>query len=88
MFLCWIKEVLLSSMVTPESAGANALSARDKNGHYFIKDILQKAFSKGGGWTSYHWYSPCTGTMPAKQVYFKRSGRFVVCVGFYDALAF
>ena len=71
----------------PESVGANALEARDQNGHYYIREILRRAFTVGDGWIRYHWYSPCNGKLIGKQVYFKRSGRYVVCAGFYNTLA-
>lgn len=71
----------------PESVGANALAAQDRDGRYFIREILQRAYTVGDGWISYHWYSPCNGKWTGKQVYFKRIGRYVVCAGFYDTLA-
>ena len=71
----------------PQSVGASALTARDQHGRYFIREILQRAYSVGDGWIRYHWYSPCNGRFIEKQVYFKRSGRYVVCAGFYNTLA-
>lgn len=70
----------------PESVGTNALEARDQNGRYFVREILRRAYSVGDGWIRYRWYSPCNGKWLGKQVYFKRSGRYVVCAGFYDTL--
>lgn len=78
---------VLANGNSPQSVGANSLQARDQNGHYFIREILQRAFTAGDGWIGYHWYSPCNGKWVPKQVYFKRTGRFVVCAGFYNRLA-
>ena len=78
---------IVANGAAPESVGSNALAARDQNGRYFVRDILRRAYSVGDGWISYRWYSPCNGQWLDKQVYFKRSGRYVVCAGFYDTLA-
>jgi len=77
---------LVVNSAAPESVGNNALNARDQNGRYFIREMLQKAFAHGAGWINYHWYSPCTGKMALKQTFFRKSGYFVVGVGFYDNL--
>ncbi len=68
----------------PESVGSSAFMARDQNGIYFIQKMLKQAFANGRGWVKYHWYSPCTGEMASKQVFFKRIGGFVVGAGFYN----
>ena len=70
----------------PQSIGNSALEAHDKNDYFFVKDILRKAFSQGSGWVQYDWFSPCTGEMSLKKVYFKRVGLFVVSAGYYDLL--
>ncbi len=77
---------LVVNSVAPESVGNNALNARDRNGRYFVREMLQKASAHGDGWVNYHWYSPCTGKMALKQTFFRKSGYFVVGVGFYDNL--
>ena len=78
---------IVANGASPGSVGSNAWAARDLNGHYFIREILQQAYVHGEGWIDYRWYSPCTARMTAKRVFFKRAGRFVVCVGYYDTLA-
>ena len=72
----------------PESVGTSALPARDQHGVYFVREILQRAYVQGDGWIGYHWFSPCSGRLTPKQVYFRRAGRFVVCAGFYNTLGF
>ena len=78
---------VVANGAAPESVGASALAARDQDGRYFVREILERAFSVGDGWTRYRWFSPCSGKWFDKQVYFKRIGRYVVCSGFYDTLA-
>jgi len=80
------KGTIVANGAAPGSVGSNTLLSRDQNGRYFIQEILQQAFANGKGWTKYHWFSPCTGKMSEKVVYFKRAGAFVVGAGFYNNL--
>ena len=70
----------------PRSVGANAIQSRDRNGKYFVRSILLQAAARGSGWVDYEWFSPCTGELATKVVYFKTVGDFVICVGLYKAL--
>ncbi len=80
------KGTIVANGAAPESVGNNSLLARDQNGVYFIQEMLQQAYSNGEGWIKYHWFSPCTGKMAEKVVYFKRAGAFVIGAGFYNNL--
>jgi len=71
---------------SPRAIGTNAIQSRDKNGNYFVRNILLQASTRGYGWVDYEWFSPCTGELASKLVYFKRTGQFVICVGLYKAL--
>jgi cytochrome c len=79
--------IIVANGAAPESIGSNSLAARDQDGYYFIKDILQQASTHGTGWVRYDWYSPCTGKMAAKQVFFKKMGQYVVCAGYYKTFS-
>jgi len=80
------KGTIVANGAAPGSVGSNTLMSRDQNGRYFIQEILQQALANGKGWTKYHWFSPCTGKIAEKVVYFKRAGGFVVGAGFYNNL--
>ena len=80
------KGTIVANGAAPGSVGRNTLLSRDQNGRYFIHEILQQAFTNGKGWIKYDWFSPCTGEMAEKVVYYKRSGAFVVGAGFYNNL--
>ena len=86
VFVLNFQGVILAHGAQPNAVGASALESRDKNGHYFIKDLLEQAATRGDGWVSYHMFSPCTQKMALKQVFFKRAGAFVVGAGFYNNL--
>ena len=70
----------------PRAIGTNAIQSRDRNGHYFVRSILLQASARGYGWVNYEWFSPCTGELLSKLVYFKKTGQFVICVGLYKSL--
>lgn len=76
---------ILANGANPNSVGSNALLAQDKNGHYFVKSMLLRAFSEGDGWTNYEMISPCTGKVGNKSSYCRRIDEFVVCMGLYEA---
>ena len=71
---------------SPRAIGSNVIQSRDRNGNYFVRSILLQAAVQGYGWVDYEWFSPCTGELASKRVYFKRTGDFVICVGLYKAL--
>jgi len=77
---------IVANGANPHSVGNNVLQLHDRNGHYFIKSILYQASTRGHGWVDYQWISPCTGKLSSKSAYFKKTGQFVIGVGFYDAL--
>ena len=77
---------IVANGANPRSVGNNVLQLHDRNGHYFIKSILYQASTRGHGWVDYQWLSPCTGKLASKSTYFKKTGQFVIGVGFYTAL--
>jgi len=77
---------IVANGANPRSVGNNVLQLYDRNGHYFIKSILYQASMRDHGWVDYQWISPCTGKLASKSAYFKKTGQFVIGVGFYTAL--
>ena len=86
VFVLDLNGTIVANGDSPESVGSSAIMSRDQSGLYFIQKMLKQAFAYGQGWVKYHWFSPCTGKMAAKQVFFKRIGGFVVGAGFYNYL--
>ena len=86
VFVLDFQGVILAHGAEPRAVGASALESRDRNGHYFIRDMLSQAATRGDGWIGYHMVSPCTDKLALKQVFFKRAGAFVVGAGFYSHL--
>jgi cytochrome c len=78
--------IIVSNGSAPVSVGISSLMARDQTGYYFVKDMLARASRNGFGWGRYQMYSPCTGKMSTKRVYFKRVGQHLIGVGSYSPL--
>ena len=86
VFVLDLAGTILAHGNSPRAVGTNAIQSRDRNGNYFVRGILLQASARGYGWVDYEWFSPCTGELASKLVYFKRTGQFVICVGLYKAL--
>ena len=86
VFVLDLTGTILAHGNSPRAVGSNAIQSRDRNGNYFVRSILLQASARGYGWVDYEWFSPCTGELASKLVYFKRTGQFVICVGLYKAL--
>jgi signal transduction histidine kinase len=78
--------IIVSNGSAPVSVGISSLMARDQTGYYFVKDMLARASRNGFGWARYQMFSPCTGKMSTKRVYFKRVGQHLIGVGSYSPL--
>ena len=44
----------------PKLVGQNHLGLKDANDKYFMKEMIEVAKTKGGGWVSYSWTNPTT----------------------------
>lgn len=86
VFVLDFNGTIVAHGLSPDSIGNNVFQIRDSNGHFFIQSILRKVFTDGEGWVDYLWFSPCSGEIERKQVFFKRVGSYVICSGYYRAL--
>ena len=72
--------------VFPYRPGADLSAARDRQGRYFVREMIETAERRGAGWVEYEWISPCSGEMEPKSAYVVRVGPLLVAVGAYGAL--
>ena len=63
--------------------GLNVLDLNDAAGKPFIRDMLEMAKSKDTGVIEYHWLNPFDNRLETKFTQFRKSGNYVVCVGYY-----
>ena len=87
VFVLNFEGVLFASGAFPDSIGAVAYDAQDKDGRYFIREMIALAQNEGEGWIEYDLMHPCTGEITPKISYVIRVGPFVVGVGAFGTIA-
>lgn len=66
--------------------GQNHMEQKDANGKAFVKEMVELAQTKGGGWVSYNWPNPATKKVQMKKTYIQRIeglDMYVLC-GVYE----
>jgi len=81
--------IRLANGSDPSSRGENILEIRDIDGKPHVRQIIDKARSKGKGWEDYKWLHPVTRRIEQKSVYFELVDGAIVACGIYkgDAAA-
>lgn len=64
--------VLLANGGNPKIVGQNHLELKDPTGKYFVKEMVEIAKTKGGGWSTYSWTNPITKKVQPKKVWVQR----------------
>lgn len=78
------KGVLLASGGLSSSwIGENVAGQKDAAGKPFIREMLDKAQTKGSGTVEYHWLNPATNKTEPKVAYFQKVGDRIIAVGYY-----
>jgi cytochrome c len=63
--------------------GKDLIELRDPDGKFFIKDRIEIAKTKGGGWQDYKFNNPLTKKIEPKTMYFEKMGDVIVACGAY-----
>lgn len=69
---------------SPSLIGIDGRNLRDATGTPLIEEILTKAKEKGEGSEDYQWRNPASNKLEDKHTLFRKSGNYVVCVGYYS----
>jgi len=64
--------VVLTNPTSPGLVGQNHIGLKDPNGKYFVKEMVEIAKTKGGGWLEYTWVNPATKKVQAKKAWVQR----------------
>jgi cytochrome c len=68
----------------PKLVGKNAFNLKDKNGKYFIREMINIAKKKGEGWVLYYWFDRVTKKVRPKISFVKKvDDTFFVGCGIY-----
>lgn len=78
------KGVLLASGGRSSSMiGLNVADQQDAVGKPFVREVLDKARTKGSGTVEYHWLNTFTNKTERKVAYFQKVGDRIIAVGYY-----
>jgi len=64
--------------------GLNRYDAKDPDGHYYVREFINIAKTKGMGWTSYKYPDPKTGKAENKTTFVTLYDDLIVCAGAYQ----
>jgi cytochrome c len=64
--------------------GMNRYDAKDPDGHYYVREFINIAKTKGMGWTSYKYPDPKTGKAEIKTTFVTLYDDLIVCAGAYQ----
>lgn len=64
--------VLLANGGNPKLTGQNHFDVKDPSGKFFVKEMVEVAKSKGGGWVEYSWVNPATKKVQPKKAWVQR----------------
>jgi len=67
----------------PRLVGKDLLEAKDADGKFLGKALIQTAKEKGKGWVDYKWVNPGTSTIDQKTTYVERVDDTLVGCGIY-----
>lgn len=67
-----------------QEIGVNQLEAKDKNGKSYIKERIELAVKKGGGWTEETKLNPKTMLVQVKKSLIRFHNGMVICCGLYE----
>lgn len=56
----------------PAGVGKNVLNAKDADGKFLVKDMINVSKTKGSGWVEYRWLDPKTNKIRPKVTYVKQ----------------
>ena len=76
--------VLLADGNKPKLVGKALIDVKDVNGKAFVREELELARSKGGGWVDFVWFNPATKVMAPRSSYFEKVGEVIVLTGVYN----
>ena len=75
---------MLAHGVNERFVGLDFSQVKDSDGKPFIKEMLENAKSKGGGWVRYKWYHPRRSKVLPKMAYFQKEDDMIFCSAVYE----
>ena len=63
--------------------GKGSFDLTDRDGKYFLKEIVDASKFKANGWIDYKWTNPVTKKVEQKTTYFQKMDDVILCSGAY-----
>ena len=73
---------IAANSLDPRTVGFNALNARDREGTYYVREMMRRA-TAGGVWVDYIVRDPVLGHPPPKSTWVVRHDNFLFACGIY-----
>jgi cytochrome c len=73
----------LANGANPRLAGKNTFDLKDADGKFFVRELIDTAKNKNGGWVDYRWPNPAANTIQHKSAYVEKVGDLIVGCGIY-----
>jgi cytochrome c len=73
----------LAHGANPKMIGKDLIDLKDPDGKPFVKERIEIAKTKGGGWQDYKFTNPVTKKIEPKTMYFEKTGDIIVACGAY-----
>lgn len=67
--------------------GQSIIGSRDRQGRFYVREMIRIAERHGEGWVEYDWINPCNGRMEPKSTYVVQVGPLIVGVGVYGVIS-
>ncbi len=64
--------LMLANGGNPKLSGQNHFELKDPTGKFFVKEMIELAKTKGGGWVNYSWTNPATKKVQPKKTWIQR----------------
>lgn len=75
--------VMLAHGANPKLIGKMLLDIKDVNGKAFVREQIELARTKGGGWVEFEWVNPVSQKMERRSTYLERVDDYFVLSGVY-----
>jgi cytochrome c len=76
--------IVLAHGNNPKMVGKPSISLKDTEGKPMIKQMIQLAKTRGGGWVDFKWPNPVTKTVETKAGYIEKVDDFLIGSGAYN----
>ncbi|HEY8606229.1 MAG TPA: cache domain-containing protein [Noviherbaspirillum sp.] len=83
IFVTNVQGRMLANGANAKLIDKNLIDLKDADGKLFVKEYIDLAGAKGGGWSDYKWVNPTTKAIELKSTYVEKVDDLVIGCGIY-----